>query len=82
LGEVWRGALGRGGTASGGGMMGGGMMGMGDGCPMAVGAEAKVEVKNLPKGVTVTLTSDDAATVAKLQKMAETMRLRHAAHAP
>jgi hypothetical protein len=60
------------------GMQGGaGMMG---GCPMMVGADTKVEVKNLTKGVSITLTSEDAAAVARLQKMAEGMRLMHEAH--
>jgi hypothetical protein len=62
-------------------MMGGGMMGMGgDMCPMVIDAATKVQVKNLPKGVTITFTNDDAAVVAKLQKMAETIRLKQEAH--
>lgn len=70
-----------------GGMMGGGMMGgamMGGGmCPMMLGGVGtKVEVKKLDKGVTITLTSSDAATVVRLQKMAEAMRLMHEATAP
>ena len=70
------------------GMMGGGMgmgMGMMGGgfCPMGMGgADTKVEVKNVAKGVTITLTSTDAARVARLQKMAEAMRLMHEATAP
>jgi hypothetical protein len=64
-------------------MMGGGMMGMGNGtCPMVAGAGTKVEVKNLPKGVTITFTNDDATVVAKLQKMAEAMRLTQEAQTP
>ena len=55
---------------SGGGMMGGGMMG---------GAKTKVDVKKIDKGVTITFTSSDAATAARLQKMAEAMRLMHEA---
>jgi hypothetical protein len=69
--------------------MGMGMMGMGAGmmggglCPMGMGsADTKVEVKNVPKGVTITFTSTDAARVARLQKMAEAMRLMHEATAP
>jgi len=54
----------------GGGMMGGGMMG---------GAKTKVEVKKIDKGVTITMTSPDAATAARIQKMAEAMRLMHEA---
>jgi hypothetical protein len=72
-------------------MMGGGMMGMMGGggmCPMmsgggmAGGAATKVEVKKIDKGVTITLTSPDAATAARLQKMAEAMRLMHEANTP
>ena len=65
-------------------MMGGGMMGGGMG-PMGMmmgGAGTKVAVKNVDKGVTITLTSPDAATVARLQKMAEAMRLMHEAMNP
>jgi len=51
-------------------MMGGGMMG---------GAKTKVDVKKIDKGVTITFTSSDAATAARLQKMAEAMRLMHEA---
>lgn len=68
------------------GMMGGGMgMGMMGGgmCPMGMaGADTKVEVKNIDKGVTITLTSTDASRVTRLQKMAEAMRLMHEATAP
>jgi hypothetical protein len=63
----------------GGGMMGGGMMGM---CPGMMGAGAKMEVVKLPKGVTITLTSDDPKVVARVQKMAEGMRLMHEANTP
>ena len=45
-------------------------------------ADTKVEVKNVDKGVTITLTSTDQAKVARLQKMAEAMRLMHEATAP
>jgi hypothetical protein len=76
----------------GGGMMGGGMMGNGM-CPMMGGgggmpggmgsmmggATTKVDVKKVDKGVTITMTSPDAATAARLQKMAEAMRLMHEA---
>jgi hypothetical protein len=81
---------GHGGGMMGGGMMGGGMMGggmMGGGmCPMMGGAPmgdatTKVDVKKLDKGVTITLTSPDPATVTRLQKMAEGMRLMHEATA-
>jgi opacity protein-like surface antigen len=58
--------------------MGGGMMGM---CPGMMGAGAKMEVVKLPKGVTITLTSDDPKVVARVQKMAEGMRLMHEASA-
>jgi hypothetical protein len=57
-------------------------MGMGGMCPLMVGPGTKVEVKKLPKGVTITLTNDNADTVLRLQKMAEAMRLMHEAHAP
>jgi hypothetical protein len=64
----------------GGGMMGGGMMGgMGQ---MMGGATTKVDVKKVDKGVTITMTSPDPATAARLQKMAEAMRLMHEATAP
>jgi len=63
--------------------MGMGMMGGGGLCPMGMGsADTKVEVKNVPKGVTITFTSTDATRVARLQKMAEAMRLMHEATAP
>jgi len=64
----------------GGGMMGGGMMGGGMMCPGMMGASAKMEVVKLPKGVTITLTSDDPKVVARVQKMAEGMRLMHEAN--
>jgi hypothetical protein len=67
------------------GMMGGGMGMMGGGgfCPMGMGgADTKVEVKNVDKGVVITITSADASRVARLQKMAEAMRLMHEATAP
>jgi hypothetical protein len=62
-----------------GGMKGGGMMG-GE-CPMMADAATKMEVKRVAKGVVITLTSDDAAAVTKLQNMAERMQLKHQAHA-
>jgi hypothetical protein len=61
------------------GMMGGGMMGGGM-CPMVGGAGTKVEVKKIDKGVTMTFTSSDPATVTRIQKMAEAMRLMHEAN--
>ena len=64
----------RGGGKMGEGMMGGGM------CPMMMGGpDTKIEVKKIDKGVTITLTSSDAATTTRLQKMAEAMRLMHEA---
>ena len=76
-------------TGMGNGMMGDGMMGGGNGmmgggmCGMVMGAaNTKVDVKKIDKGVTITMTSSDAATVARLQKMAEAMRLMHEAMTP
>ena len=76
-------------TGMGNGMMGNGMMGGGNGmmgggmCGMVMGAaNTKVDVKKIDKGVTITMTSSDAATVARLQKMAEAMRLMHEATTP
>ena len=73
------------GTGTMGGGMGMGSMGMMSGgfCPMGLGGpDTKVEVKNIDKGVTITVTSTDKARVARLQKMAEAMRLMHEATAP
>jgi hypothetical protein len=64
------------------GVMGGGMMGGGMGPMIMGGAGTKVSVKNVDKGVTITLTSPDAAMAARLQKMAEGMRLMHEAMNP
>jgi hypothetical protein len=64
---------------NGGGMMGGGMMGGGMCSMMMGGSDTKIEVKKIDKGVTITLTSSDAATTTRLQKMAEAMRLMHEA---
>ena len=69
------------------GMMGGGMgAGMMGGMPMGpmamMGGDARVEVKNVDKGVTITITSTDPAKVKRLQKMAEAMRLMHEANMP
>jgi hypothetical protein len=66
------------------GMMGGGMaMGALPMGPMAMmGGDARVEVKNLDKGVTITITSTDPAKVKRLQKIAEAMRLMHEANMP
>jgi hypothetical protein len=48
---------------------------------MMGGPKTKVDVKKTEKGVTITLTAPDAATAARLQKMAEGMRLMHDAMA-
>jgi outer membrane lipoprotein SlyB len=64
------------GCAMGGGTEACGPMGM---CPGMLGATAKVEVTKQPKGVTISITSDDAKVVARVQKMAEAMRLMHEA---
>ena len=78
------GRLGMGMMGGGMGMMGGGMGGMGmmgGMCHMGMGsADTKVDVKNVDKGVTITFTSTDPAKVARLQKMAEAMRLMHEAN--
>jgi hypothetical protein len=66
----------------GGGMMGGGNGMMGGGMGMMGGPNTKVDVKKTEKGVTITLTAPDAASAARLQKMAEGMRLMHEAMAP
>jgi len=70
----------------GGGSMCGGMGMMGGGMPMGamsmMGGDARVEVKNVDKGVTITITSADPAKVKRLQKMAEAMRLMHEANMP
>ena len=73
-----------GGGMMGGGMMGGGMMGGGGMSPMMMmaGPGTKIAVKNIDKGVTITLTSADAAAAVRLQKMAEAMRLMHEAMSP
>ena len=61
------------------GMMGDGMMPLG---PMGMGGpNATVAVKNIEKGVTITITSSDPAAVKRLQKMAEAMRLMREAMA-
>jgi hypothetical protein len=75
-----KGGMGNGmmGNGMGGGMADGGMMGM---CPGMMGGAAKFEVKKLAKGVTISITSDDAKVVARVQKMAEGMRLMHEANA-
>jgi hypothetical protein len=44
-----------------------------------LGAAAKLKVTKQPKGVTISITSDDAKVVARVQKMAEAMRLMHEA---
>jgi hypothetical protein len=58
--------------------MNGGMGGMGMG--MMGGPTTKVDVKKTDKGVTITLTAPDAASAARLQKIAETMRMMHEAN--
>jgi hypothetical protein len=69
-----------GGTMGGGMCAGGGMMGgMGH---LMMGAGTKIAVKNVDKGVTITLTSPDPAMATRLQKMAEGMRLMHEAMTP
>ncbi len=45
-------------------------------CPMMVPG-AKVEVKTFDKGATITITSEDAKSARRIQKMAEMMRLMH-----
>ena len=62
-----------------GGMMGGGMNGCGMMCPGMLDAGAKVEVTKQAKGVTIAITSDDAKVIARVQKLAEAMRLMHEA---
>jgi hypothetical protein len=69
-------------------MMGGPPMGgmgpmMGGMGPMMMGGPGtKVAVKNVDKGVTITLTASDPAAATRLQKMAEAMRLMHDAMNP
>jgi hypothetical protein len=78
------GMMGGGSMCGGMGMMGGGMaMGAMPMGPMSMmGGDARVEVKNVDKGVTITITSTDPAKVKRLQKMAEAMRLMHEANLP
>jgi len=65
------------------GMMGGGMGMGGMGHMMMMGGPGtKIAVKNVDKGVTITLTSADPAMATRLQKMAEGMRLMHEAMTP
>jgi len=70
------------------GMMGGGMGGgmcagmMGGMGHLMMGTGTKIAVKNVDKGVTLTLTSPDPAMATRLQKMAEGMRLMHEAMTP
>src|SRR3954468_21831589 len=68
------------------GMMGGGMCAgagmMGGMGHLMMGTGTKIAVKNVDKGVTMTLTSPDPATATRLQKMAEGMRLMHEAMTP
>ena len=62
------------------GGMGQGMMGIQSGmmdfCPMMVPG-AKVEVKSIEHGATITITSEDAKSSRRIQLMAEMMRLMH-----
>lgn len=77
-------AMGKGMGAGGGmcAMMSGGAMapmgGMGTMMTMG-GADTQVTVKNTDTGVTITLTAKDPGKIARLQKMAEAMRLMHEA---
>jgi hypothetical protein len=72
-----------GGAGMGMGLMGGGMGMMGCagggmmGCPMALPAEASLQVKPIDDGVTLTYTSKDPAVVKRLQKRAQIMSLMH-----
>jgi hypothetical protein len=45
--------------------------------PPLLSPDVKVEVAKTAKGVTITLTSEDARSVSRIQKMAEIMRLTH-----
>lgn len=62
------------------GGMGQGMMGMQSGmmdfCPMMTPG-AKVEVKSIEHGATITITGEDAKSARRIQLMAEMMRLMH-----
>jgi hypothetical protein len=49
--------------------------------PKTQATPAPVDVKKTEKGVTMTFTAPDAAGAARLQKMAEAMRLMHEAMA-
>ena len=53
-----------------------GMMGL---CPMTVPG-AKVEVKAVDNGVTITITAEDAKAVRRIQRLAEMRRLMHELH--
>jgi hypothetical protein len=55
--------------------MGGGWMGMGMGPMWLYGGT--IDVKNTKNGVTITITAGDAATVSRLQKHAQIMKLLH-----
>jgi uncharacterized protein involved in copper resistance len=54
----------------------GGMMGL---CPMTVPG-AKVDVKAVDNGVTITVTAEDANAVRRIQRLAELRRLMHELH--
>ena len=57
------------------GMMGT-QSGMMDFCPMMVPG-AKVEVKSIEHGATITITNEDAKSARRIQLMTEMMRLMH-----
>jgi hypothetical protein len=54
----------------------GGMMGL---CPMTVPG-AKLDVKAVDNGVTITVTAEDAKAVRRIQRLAEMRRLMHELH--
>ncbi len=54
----------------------GGMMGR---CPMTVPG-AKIDIKAVDNGVTITVTAEDAKAVRRIQRLAEIRRLMHELH--
>ncbi len=48
-------------------------------CPL-MGPGTKIETKKIDKGVQITVTTDDSKAAARLQKMAEIMKLTHELH--
>jgi hypothetical protein len=67
------------------GMMGSGMAseGMMESCSCTAEAKGvRVEVKKMPKGVSIMYTSDDAAVATRIQKRAEAVRLMHESCSP